>query len=649
MEKQTETISVNEDKTKTENVNNAHFYHKNYNKNNMKKLLFNAKFTQVDSQPFKAITPSITQGPKIKKINKNIFNKSKLNNKKDEKSNNDILNLKYSFNKDNSFIIFQNKNNNNSKSNTSTKIKEEKNDSISKGKNIINNKEENNNKIINTNKSNRNKISKKEYPHQRNHNPRNFEPVIKQPSFETMNSGYVDKSLQNWNFLKKNYIEHVKNQEILKKYEKQNLTKSQFNSNNYRKFYFGRKNVQGLPYYYDVSSTYMNSYQNKSEHNRHEILIDEFCKLRAYLLKYKIENSIEVIKDFLIKHNLPNLNKYTNYQLIQFGRFVCQEDIYKINSLLKPYMHIKDMIHDILENSENLIEKFNTFKFNSSIKNLLANIKSNKSQPVLIKTQKNSFRKIVKPEQKKNKKFYISELDYIANRSDSRNKSNNNNISQNEDDTNKNSMNYDNMFMEEEKKVFENNKKDFSLYTRKRKEILKNIGVQRKHVFKHIDSKDAYFSPLFNNNTFQKYYRKNNKKIKLPKISNNLPSFYKPNKLLLSPDKNYSLNFGLLFKDISNELNNFQCDYERKFDVDIQRDLPKTLSHSKSCENLNSNNDILIRRKLEDNNRLYFGKKNIKVDFEEIQRKHKLTEYIALINAKNHIKDEIINDNVINY
>ena len=107
----------------------------------------------------------------------------------------------------------------------------------------------------------------------------------------------------------------------------------------------------------------MNSYQNKSEQNRHEILIDEFCKLRAYLLKYKIENSIEVIKDFLIKHNMPNMNKYTNYQLIQFGRFICQEYIYKINSLLKPYMHIKDMINDILENSENLIEKFNTFKF----------------------------------------------------------------------------------------------------------------------------------------------------------------------------------------------------------------------------------------------------------------------------------------------
>ena len=648
MEKQTETISFNEDKIKTGKFNNIHFYNKNINKNNMKQLLFNAKMTQVDLHPFKTITPSITKGPKLKKINQKLFNKNKINNNKEEKSNNDILNLKYSFNKDNSFNSSQ-KNLNNSKSNISYNIKEEKSLFKSKEKIIVNNnKQDNISGSISNNKSNKNNNSKKEFPHQRNHNARNFAPLINRQTFEIVNSGYTDKSLQNWNDLKKNYIEHVKNQEILKKYEKQNLTRSHFNSNNYRKFYFGRKNVQGLPYYYDVSSTYMNSYQNKSEHNRHEILIDEFCKLRAYLLKYKIENSIEVIKDFLIKHNMPNMNKYTNYQLIQFGRFICQEDIYKINSLLKPYMHIKDMINDILENSENLIEKFNTFKFNSSIKNLLANIKTNKSQPVLIRTQKNSFKRSVKPETKKNKKFYISELDYIANKSDSKNKSNNN-ISQNEDDTNKNSTNYDNIFMEDEKKVFENNRKDFSLYSRKRKEILKNIGVRRRHVFKHVDTKETYFSPLFNNNTFQKYYRKNNKKIKLPKISNNLPSFYKPNKLLLSPDKNYSLNFGLLFKDLSNEINNFQNDYERKFDMDVQRDLLKNLPHSKSCENLNNNIDILIKKKLENNNRLYFGKKNIKVDFEEIQRKHKLTEYIALINAKNHIKDEIINDNVINY
>ena len=40
--------------------------------------------------------------------------------------------------------------------------------------------------------------------------------------------------------------------------------------------------------------------------------------------------------------------------------------------------------------------------------------------------------------------------------------------------------------------------------------------------------------------------------------------------------------------------------------------------------------------------------KTIKANLGEIQKKHKLTEYIALLNAKNHIKNEIINNNVIN-
>ena len=120
-------------------------------------------------------------------------------------------------------------------------------------------------------------------------------------------------------------------------------------------------------------------------------------------------------------------------------------------------------------------------------------------------------------------------------------------------------------------------------------------------------------------------------------------TFYKPNKFILSPDKDYSLNFSLLYKDISSELNNFQSDYEHKFDSDTQR-------KTKSCEKDYSNNkSSLKKKKLKDNIRLFFGKKDIKVDFEEIQRKHKLTEYIALLKAKKHIKDNIINDNIINY
>jgi len=656
MDNQVEIIPYNGENQKTDNINNNPFSNNNSKYNSLNKLLFNAKKTQVNLLPFKTITTIKSIGFKNKLMNPEMNNHNQISHKKNETINNDILNLKYSFRKDKSFSFGQ-KNDKNIKKNyklyISTSNKEEKNNSNYKEKNVNDKNEEKNiktniDKLYIINKNNKDANPQKGFSNQRNHDDRNFVPMIKRMTFNLINSGYTDISLKNWNDLKKNYIEHVKNQKLLNKYDKQNLAKSHFNSKNYRKFYFGRKNIEGLPYYYDITSTYMNRYQNKSEHNRHEILIDELCKLRAYLLKFKEKNNTEIIKDFLIKHNMPDMNKYTNYQLLQFGRFVCQEDIYKINSLLKPYMHVKDMIKDILENSENLNGKFSTFKFNSSIKNLLSNLKTNKSQPILIRTPKSPSKKIVNPHIKKNKKFYISELDYIANKNKSRDKTINN-ITQNEDNSNQNSLSFINSNVDEEKNVFENTKKDFNIYSQKRKEILNNIGIQIRHVFKHIDNKESYFSPLFNNNIFQDYYKINNKKIKLPKISNNIGSFYKPNKLLLSPDKNYSLNFALLFKDVSNELNNFQSNYERKFDVDIQRDVSKNLSHSKSSENLNISSDVLIKKKLEENNRLYFGKKNIKADLEEIQKKHKLTEYFALINAKNHIKDEIINDNIINY
>jgi hypothetical protein len=46
-------------------------------------------------------------------------------------------------------------------------------------------------------------------------------------------------------------------------------------------------------------------------------------------------------------------------------------------------------------------------------------------------------------------------------------------------------------------------------------------------------------------------------------------------------------------------------------------------------------------------NRLYYGKKTLKVDLGDIQKKQKLTEYIALANAKTHVINDIINENVL--
>ena len=67
----------------------------------------------------------------------------------------------------------------------------------------------------------------------------------------------------------------------------------------------------------------------------------------------------------------------------------------------------------------------------------------------------------------------------------------------------------------------------------------------------------------------------------------------------------------------------------------------KSIIHSKSCQNLDKN-DENIRKRIEGLNRLYYGKANIKVELNDIQKNNKLTEYIALANAKKHINNEII-------
>ena len=233
------------------------------------------------------------------------------------------------------------------------------NNSINKNRNVIENSKNNNislnntregNIIIKSEKNKNKKILNKIISKNNSQNNIFLSPNIKKSDIEFNKSNYIDKSVKNWGDVKNKYFEHVKNQETIKKLEKENLSKKQIN-NKYRKFYFGRQRIYGMPYYYDISSTYMNDYYNKSEHKRHEILIDEISKLRAYLQKYPNKNNVEIIKDFLNKHNIQNIDKLTNYQLIQLGKFVCQEDIYKTNSLLKPYMNVKDMIYDILQNS----------------------------------------------------------------------------------------------------------------------------------------------------------------------------------------------------------------------------------------------------------------------------------------------------------
>ena len=507
---------------------------------------------------------------------------------------------------------------------------------------------------------------------------KNLELNIKKTNLEFNESDYIDKSCENWEEVRQNYIQHMNNEKILQKYDNEKINKKYFNA--HRKFYFGLQKVYELPYVYDISSTYMNNYHNRSEHKRHELLIDELCRLRAYLTKYPNNNNIDIIKDFLIKYNIKNIDKYSNYQLLQLRKFVCQEDIYKINSLLKPYLHVKDMIYDILENSVILNNKFGGYKFNSLIDKKLNQIyleknnenkNVNKSCEILnkknannykdkdkdnnnyINQKKQNFVDNVKKGIKKNKKFYISELDTGFSAC-------------NNNDLNINSSNrIDEEELEKCDEIKTKNHNEFIKYSKKRKELLDSIGlfINTKR-YKNNDTKEElYCSPLIKKKKriYQKY--KNNNNFQLPRINNKAVFYYKPNKLLLAPDKNYSSNFNLLLKDTINELKDFENSYKEKLDMIGRRNLSqynndnnnttknikninKPLNHSQSCKNFD-NKDIDRIKKLEAINRLYYGKKTIKIELKDIQKKNKLTEYIALVNAKKHIKDEIINDNVI--
>lgn len=585
----------------------------------------------------------------------------------DEKKDNDFINSK-------SKNSFDSKNKpNSSKENTTTNRKTILNDN---SKIVITNNKEGKTNIKNElilNKIQNNPIKQNRFP----------SSEIKKSDLEFNKSEYRDKSCQNWEEVRNNVLQHIENEKFFKKLEKINMNKKFFNDK--RKYFFGRHKIDNLPYIYDISSTYMNNYYNKSEHKRHEIIIDELCKLRSYLIKYPNNNNLEIIKDFLFKHNIQNLGKYSNFQLLQLGKFVCQDDIYKINSLLKPYLHVKDMIYDILNNSIDLNNKFSGYKFNSSIDKLLKKIREKNKENY--KNDKNSFfnNKILdkinenknrnqnfrnlknnsesfdkKLKKIYNKKFYISELDYSIN-------SNSNDHSKTIEKNDK--RNNENKDEEKNGKIRDNNHKEFLLYSKKRKEILNSIGITVKKKLQTNDMIDTYSSPLFKKNLKKadiyniKRYRMKNKNAQFPKIKNEkIEPYYKPNKLLLAQDKNYSSNFNILCKDITKELKDFEKLYQQKFDIILKRNLSQNnyinldsqiknnratnrpLIHSQSC-NLFDSKDL--EKKMEDASRLYYGKKTLKVELNDIQKKHKLTEYIALANAKTHVKNDIINDNVL--
>ena len=124
-----------------------------------------------------------------------------------------------------------------------------------------------------------------------------------------------------------------------------------FYATNVRKCFYGRKNKDNIPLFFPNITTCLNEYSSKSEKVRHEKLLDEFGKLSFYLYQNP-ENKIKIIKDFLIRFHLVDINKYTNKQLLKLEKLVM-----KFNFMIEPYKDIKSMIKDTLNGKIKIINE----------------------------------------------------------------------------------------------------------------------------------------------------------------------------------------------------------------------------------------------------------------------------------------------------
>ena len=144
-------------------------------------------------------------------------------------------------------------------------------------------------------------------------------------------------------------IESNNSKENNKEMNKPKIKLSKNKINDITEGYFGRKLKTNIPYLFDASATFYNNYSNKSEKNRHEIVLNELNKLKAFI-NNDPNNKIQIFKNFLIKFNYKNINEITDEQILSICDFVCINDNDILFHLIKPYFKSKDIISDLINN-----------------------------------------------------------------------------------------------------------------------------------------------------------------------------------------------------------------------------------------------------------------------------------------------------------
>ena len=144
-------------------------------------------------------------------------------------------------------------------------------------------------------------------------------------------------------------IESNNSKENHKDINKPKIKLSKNKINDITEGYFGRKLKSNIPYLFDASATFYNNYSNKSEKSRHEAILNELNKLKAFI-NNDPNNKIQIFKNFLIKFNYKNLKEITDEQILSICDFVCINDNDILFHLIKPYFKSKDIISDLINN-----------------------------------------------------------------------------------------------------------------------------------------------------------------------------------------------------------------------------------------------------------------------------------------------------------
>ena len=174
--------------------------------------------------------------------------------------------------------------------------------------------------------------------------------------------------------------------------------------NNYiREGFFGRKNKDNLPNFYPSISVSQNEYASKSEKERHEKLLDEIGKLNFFLsITNDKEKKILIIKDFLIKFHIIDLNNYKEEQLLNLEKFINEK-----NFSVEPFKDIKTMIKNILDEKNNNKKRKNVSK---SLNYISPNIPIRvKKESELIPKKINIYENM---DLERQKKFFLQNINY---------------------------------------------------------------------------------------------------------------------------------------------------------------------------------------------------------------------------------------------